>query len=35
VSGPAPRPLPSLPIDVGQDGVVTVAGAFSAKVGVE
>jgi Rieske Fe-S protein len=35
VGGPAPRPLPSLPIDVGQDGIITAAGPFSAKVGVE
>ncbi len=35
VSGPSPRPLPSLPIDVGPDGVITAAGPFSAKVGVE
>jgi len=32
--GPAPRPLPSLPIDVGQDGVVVAAGLFNDKVGV-
>lgn len=35
VGGPAPRPLPSLPIDVGPDGVITAAGPFSAPVGVE
>lgn len=34
VSGPAPRPLPSLPIDVGPDGIITAAGPFSAPVGV-
>ncbi len=34
IGGPAPRPLPSLPIDVGQDGVVMAAGLFNDKVGV-
>lgn len=34
VGGPAPRPLPSLPLDVGADGVITAAGLFSDKVGV-
>ncbi len=34
VSGPAPRPLPGLAIEVGTGGVVTVAGLFSAPVGV-
>jgi rieske iron-sulfur protein len=32
VAGPAPLPLPMLPVRV-TDGVVTVAGAFSARVG--
>jgi len=35
IGGPAPRPLPSLPLDVGQDGVITAAGLFSAPVGVQ
>jgi len=34
VGGPAPRPLPSLPIKVGPDGVITADGVFSGKVGV-
>lgn len=34
VGGPAPRPLPSLPIDVGQDGIITAAGLFSSPIGV-
>jgi Rieske Fe-S protein len=34
VGGPAPRPLPSLPIEVGADGIITAAGPFSAPVGV-
>lgn len=34
VGGPAPRPLPGLPIDVQQDGTVTAAGPFTAPVGV-
>jgi Rieske Fe-S protein len=34
VGGPAPRPLPGLPIDVQQDGTVTAAGSFTAPVGV-
>lgn len=34
VGGPAPRPLPSLPLDVGSDGVIVAAGLFSDKVGV-
>lgn len=33
VAGPAPRPLPSLPIKVQSDGSVTVTGGFSAKIG--
>lgn len=31
--GPAERPLPSLPIEVGGDGRISVAGDFSAEVG--
>jgi len=34
VGGPAPRPLPSLPIKVGADGIITADGLFSDKVGV-
>lgn len=34
VSGPAPRPLPNLPLQVGADGAITAAGAFSGPVGV-
>jgi ubiquinol-cytochrome c reductase iron-sulfur subunit len=33
VGGPAERPLPSLPIEVAEDGRITVAGDFSAEVG--
>ena len=33
VGGPAPRALPSLPIAVGGNGQITVAGTFSAPVG--
>ncbi len=33
-SGPAPRPLPSLPIAVGADGTITATGPFNAPVGV-
>ena len=33
VGGPAPRPLPSLPISIDQDGNVVVDGNFSSKVG--
>ncbi len=32
--GPAPRPLPGLPIDVATDGSITATGAFDGKVGV-
>ncbi len=35
VGGPAPRPLPSLPISVSDAGTLVVAGEFSAPVGVE
>jgi Rieske Fe-S protein len=34
VGGPAERPLPSLPIDVGPDGAVIAAGEFSGPVGI-
>lgn len=34
VGGPAPRPLPSLPIKAGADGIITADGVFSDKVGV-
>lgn len=34
VGGPAPRPLPLLPLQI-VDGKVTVAGTFSARVGAE
>lgn len=34
VGGPAPRPLPSLPIKVGSDGIITADGLFSDRVGV-
>jgi len=34
VGGPAPRPLPSLPIEVGADGAVVAAGEFSGPVGI-
>ncbi len=33
VSGPAPRPLPSLPLQVDSDGRLAVAGEFSAPLG--
>ena len=33
VSGPAPRPLPSLPITVEGDGTIVAAGEFSGPVG--
>ena len=35
VGGPAPRPLPGLPIDVDADGVITAAGGFNGKIGVQ
>lgn len=35
VGGPAPRPLPSLPITVNADGVVVVDGQFSGPIGPE
>lgn len=31
--GPAGRPLPSLPIEIGADGAITAAGGFSGPVG--
>jgi rieske iron-sulfur protein len=34
VTGPANRPLPSLPIEVGRDGIVVAAGGFDGPVGV-
>ena len=34
VGGPAGRPLPSLPIQVNDDGTVVAAGAFSGPVGI-
>ena len=34
VGGPAPRPLPNLPLQVGADGVVAAGGVFSGPVGV-
>lgn len=34
VAGPAPRPLPALPVQVAADGAITAAGAFSGPVGV-
>ena len=34
VGGPAPRPLPSLPLDVSADGVITAGGLFSGPIGV-
>jgi rieske iron-sulfur protein len=34
VQGPASRPLPSLPIKVGDDGTITVEGDFSGPIGV-
>jgi rieske iron-sulfur protein len=34
VQGPASRPLPSLPIAIGDDGTITVAGDFSGPIGV-
>jgi ubiquinol-cytochrome c reductase iron-sulfur subunit len=33
VYGPAPRPLPQLPIEIGEDGVLRATGDFSAPVG--
>lgn len=35
VQGPASRPLPNLPIKIGDDGTITVAGNFSGPIGVE
>ncbi|HEV2109073.1 MAG TPA: ubiquinol-cytochrome c reductase iron-sulfur subunit [Thermomicrobiales bacterium] len=35
ISGPANRPLPSLPIAVNDEGIVVVAGPFSGPVGPE
>ncbi len=35
VGGPAPRPLPGLPIDVQADGTITAAGVFDGPVGVQ
>lgn len=35
VQGPASRPLPNLPITVGDDGTITVSGSFSGPIGVE
>ncbi|MDQ4044264.1 MAG: Rieske (2Fe-2S) protein, partial [Chloroflexota bacterium] len=35
VSGPADRPLPALPIEVGEDGIIVVAGEFIGDVGPE
>ena len=35
VSGPAPRPLPSLPVQVGQDGTLAASGEFSGPIGVQ
>ena len=34
VGGPAPRPLPGLPIDVNGDGAVVAAGPFEGPVGI-
>jgi rieske iron-sulfur protein len=34
VDGPAPRPLPALPLRI-EDGRLVVAGGFSARVGFE
>jgi len=34
VGGPAPRPLPSLPIDVKADGTITAAGPLDGPIGV-
>lgn len=34
VGGPAPRPLPALPVDVSGDGAVVVAGPFAGPVGI-
>ncbi len=33
VSGPAPRPLPQLPLEIGAGGVLVAAGGFSAPIG--
>jgi len=33
VAGPAPRPLPSLPIDIHDDGTITATGGFDGEVG--
>lgn len=33
VRGPAPRPLPSLPVKVGPNGAIVVAGEFSGPIG--
>ncbi len=34
IGGPAPRPLPSLPIAVSAEGVIAATGAFSGPVGI-
>ena len=33
VYGPAPRPLPQLPIEIGDDGVLRATGDFTEPVG--
>jgi len=35
VGGPAPRPLPSLPVQVGPDGTLAASGVFSGPIGVQ
>lgn len=35
VAGPAPRPLPSLPVQVAADGTLVASGEFSGPIGVE
>lgn len=34
VGGPAPRPLPSIPVEVAADGTLTAAGGFDGPVGI-
>ncbi len=34
IGGPAPRPLPGLPLEVGQDGTITAGGLFNGPIGV-
>lgn len=33
VSGPAPRPLPAIPVSIAEDGSIEIAGDFTSRVG--